>query len=118
MLMKLNTSGARRTLAAVALLAVIAPISLAQAQGRGNGGGGGDGGGDGGGPGPGDTPLAFIINANDDKAPPCTANYCGPKITYILKKDTCEIRICEIEDGVRQCSTRMDDIKVCATKRS
>lgn len=117
MFMNLNNTG--RILGVAFALAVIIPASLAQAaQGRGGRGGGGDGGGEGGGPGPGDTPLAFIINGNDDKAPPCTANYCGPKISYIVKKNECEIRTCEIEDGVRKCSTEMTDLKICLTKRS
>jgi hypothetical protein len=116
MFMNLNNTG--RILGVAFALAVIIPASLAQAQGRGGRGGGGDGGGEGGGPGPGEPPLAFIINDTDDKAPPCTSNYCGPKITYTVKKEACEIRTCEIEAGVRKCSTEMTDIKVCVTKRS
>jgi hypothetical protein len=116
MFMNLNNSG--RILGVAFALALIIPVGMAEAARGGKGGGGGGGGGEGGGPGPGDTPLAFIVNTNDDKAPPCTANYCGPKITFIQKKQGCEIRVCEIEDGIRKCTVEMSEIKVCATKRS
>ena len=119
-----------RIFLAAALLAASVPAALtigadgaayAQSRGGGGGGGGNGGGGDGGGAGPGETPLSFILIDNDDKAPPCTAGAgCNkpPQITYIAKKNACEIRTCEIEYGVRKCSVEMTDIKVCSTKRS
>jgi hypothetical protein len=102
--MFMNITKSSRILGVAFALAVIIPVGMAEAAagrgGRGNGGGGSDGGGDG--------LVGKLIITHPDY----------PKITYIVKKDGCEIRTCEIENGIRKCSTDLTDIKVCATKRS
>ncbi|BCJ90195.1 hypothetical protein IZ6_09300 [Terrihabitans soli] len=117
----LNKRGVGRFMAAALILTVVIPASLAQAAGNGGHGGGGGGGG-GGGNGNGDgggfrvqSPIEFARDPN------CTAGrgcYDRPEITYVKKDNACEIRICEIENGIRKCSVELDDIKVCVTKRS
>lgn len=111
-----------RILLATCLLAVAVPAGFAigtdgaaYAQSRGRGGGGGSGGSDGGGNG-GNSALRCLgptcINLN--KAPPCTANYCEPKIQKVERVESCEVQVCDTISGEKICwIERAYDLRKC-----
>jgi hypothetical protein len=117
MFMNLNKSG--RILGVAFALAVIIPVGMAEAAAGRGGRGGGGGGNGGGGDGDGGKKNPVLECLGGDCSPKILVDYPDyPKVTYVVKKQGCEIRTCEIEAGVRKCSTDLADIKVCATKRS
>lgn len=111
-----RSAKAVRFLAVAALLAVTASAGTNSAFAQGHGGGGGGGGGSGSGGAMGNPVLkclgAACINVSQAQAAPCTANYCYEEEEE--KKDSCEVRVCKLENGRRNCRIEVSyDERIC-----